>query len=330
MKSDDLFEIMSDIELESESEWIESEEDTEDEVTSDDDDISFDGHSTSDDEEERRFENTFTESHYVLEAGWKGLMPVMARSWVAFPGQILYAPNLSIPLEQNADIIAEILNSELKLFGLLIHKPNNNCAKPLLSSGFGVLCKVLKASYGSKSFSPDAHVMRRFRIVNNDHSNLNNALELPSKMTYLNIEVLPEVQPMHPLRKTRLAALDSLRQPRASPSQQDIVVRRMDAALTPWPHFVFEIIEYKRICNIIQLYLKKLRHKRCGRRLPSDPISLSFWAAGKLMMKKREAHEIFIVDDAFLRLQMICSFMEKEILYRNRMTLCWKLTNYSC
>ncbi|XP_068623212.1 protein cereblon-like isoform X2 [Battus philenor] len=237
----------------------------------------------------------------VLEAGWRGRVPVAAHTGAVFPGETV--PML-LPNPHDAVMLNRAIQKD-KLFGLLCPDETGS-----MVSGYGVLCEVFEAGViaaapgvGPQTLSLKARANHRFRLVDMPKHAL--PMHVYARMRFAEVRVLPEVQPGEPLRRARLAGLDSLRRAR---TPLDRRLRSMDAALTPWPLFVYDIFDYHRMRDLITNYFKSFMFER----LPEEPVSLSFWVASNLALSARDRLALFMVDDALLRLHMELRFIERK------------------
>ncbi|XP_030034498.1 protein cereblon isoform X2 [Manduca sexta] len=278
------------------------------------------------DEEEQQFDIALAASHSymgpglvavsgrsVLEAGWEGRVPVVAHHGAVFPGETV--PML-LPNAHDAAVLSRAIKQD-KLFGLLCPDESGT-----LVSGYGVLCEVFEAGLGSglsaglgaargaepereppAALSFKARATHRFRFLNMPKHSV--PIHLYARMRCVEVVVLPEVSPAAPLARVRLAALDSLRH--SSPAL-DRRLRGMDAAVTPWPLFVYEIFDYARMRQVIKDYFKTIMLDK----LPEDPVSLSFWVASNLALSARDRLALFVVDNALLRLHMEVRFISRK------------------
>ncbi|XP_049878734.1 protein cereblon-like [Pectinophora gossypiella] len=261
-------------------------------------------HTDSDDEEEEQFDISLAASHsymggrlvpvrgrVVLEAGWQGRVPVCAHHGAVFPGETV--PML-LPHAHDAALLARAITHD-KLFGLLCPDESGT-----MVSGYGVLCEVFEAALGEgsppTSLSFKARACHRFRFV--DMPDHGVPMHLYARMRFVEVRVLPEIQLGDPLRPSRLASLDPHRRAR---TPLDRRLRGMDAAVTGWPLFVYDIFDYSRMRTLIQGYFTTLT---LDDKLPSEPVSLSFWVARNLALSPRDGLALFVVDNALLRLHM--------------------------
>ncbi|XP_052744823.1 protein cereblon isoform X2 [Bicyclus anynana] len=239
-----------------------------------------------------------------VEAGWEGRVPVMAHHGIVFPGE-------TVPMlfTEDVDILSEAIQQD-KLFGLLC--PDEGGAA---LSGYGVLCEVyevLAAPAGVQRRSPSpplvsfkARATHRFRCRQLPRRAL--TAHAFDRLRFMDVRVLPDVRLADPLRAARLAALDPLR----AEDERAVRLRRMDAALTPWPLFVYEIFDFRRMRRTIRDYFKTLGIDD----VPEDAVTLSHWTASNLALTPRDRLALFVVDDALLRLHMEVGFiMEKSVL----------------
>uniref|UniRef100_A0A2A4K2N0 Protein cereblon n=2 Tax=Heliothis virescens TaxID=7102 RepID=A0A2A4K2N0_HELVI len=100
------------------------------------------------------------------------------------------------------------------------------------------------------------------------------------------------------------------RQPHAyssAPVQRRL--RTLDAAGTPWPLFVHDILDFERMRRLICDYFDTIS---LGDRLPEEPVSLSFWVASNLPLSLADRLALFAVDNALLRLHMECHFINRK------------------
>ncbi|XP_050355587.1 protein cereblon-like isoform X2 [Nymphalis io] len=257
------------------------------------------------DEEEQQFDISLAASHSymgnglvqvsgrsVLEAGWTGRVPVIAHHGAVFPGETV--PML-LTNERDAAVISRAIQHD-KLFGLLCPDETGT-----LVCGYGVLCEVFEADAGvgeregegPRSLSFKARATHRFRCVPKQPA----PIHVFSRMRVVEVCVLPEVRLGDPLAPARLASLDALRRAR---TPLDARLRSMDAAVTPWPLFVYDIFDYRRMRQIIEDYFRSLSLEN----LPEEAVSLSFWTASNLALSARDRLALFAVDDTLLRLHM--------------------------
>ncbi|CAG4942173.1 unnamed protein product [Parnassius apollo] len=124
-------------------------------------------------------------------------------------------------------------------------------------------------------------------------------------MRFAEVVVLGEVRASAPLQRVRLASLDPLRAAR-DPLERRL--RDMDAALTPWPRFVYDAFDFRRMRDLICDYFKSIKLER----VPEEPVSLSFWVASNLALSARDRLALFTVDDALLRLHMELRFIARK------------------
>ncbi|XP_026740508.1 protein cereblon-like [Trichoplusia ni] len=238
----------------------------------------------------------------LLEAGWRGRLPVLLHHGVVFPGETV--PML-LPHGPDADVLVDAIKNE-KLFGLLCPDEVGGTV-----SGFGVICEVEMAGIddehdGSASVTFKARATHRFRMVGVPRRTV--PLDrYANRMVLVEVRVLAEMASRDSLRPARLAALDPLREPAHLDPQQQLL-RRMDAALTPWPLFVYHIFDYDRLRSEILDYFKDIMSVD----LPDDPVSLSFWVASNLALRKAERLALFLVDNALLRLHMESQHIKKQ------------------
>ncbi|XP_045453726.1 protein cereblon-like [Melitaea cinxia] len=258
-------------------------------------------------EEEQQFDISLAASHSymgnslvqvsgrsVLEAGWRGRVPVVAHHGAVFPGETV--PML-LTNAHDAAIIMRAIQGD-KLFGLLC--PDESGA---LVSGYGVLCEVFEVSARGEAAGarPDpprtvsfkARATHRFRCLDVPKHSV--PIHVYSRMGPAEVVVLPEVRRGDPLRPARLASLDALRCGAGRGR-----LRAMDAAVTPWPRFVYDIFDYRRMRQIIKDYFKTMSLEN----VPEEAVSLSFWAASNLALSARDRLALFAADDALLRLHM--------------------------
>ncbi|XP_028164628.1 protein cereblon [Ostrinia furnacalis] len=256
---------------------------------------------SDDNEEEQTFDISLAASHSymgpglvavsgrrVLEPGWTGRVPAAAHHGAVFPGETV--PML---LPNPADSAALQAIQKERLFGLLCPDETGTVV-----SGYGVLCEVFEcgAREARQPLTLKARAHHRFRLV---HAPAHAApVHVYSRMRFVEVRVLPEVELGEPLRAARLASLDPHRRPREP--QLDRRLRCMDAAVTPWPLFVYDMFDYTRVRRDIASYFATLNLDK----LPEDPVSLSFWVASNLALSARDRLALFAVDNALLRLHM--------------------------
>ncbi|KAL0879144.1 hypothetical protein ABMA27_002939 [Loxostege sticticalis] len=229
----------------------------------------------------------------VLEPGWTGRVPVASHHGAVFPGETV--PML-LPNPRDSAALQAIQKE--RIFGLLCPDETGTVV-----SGYGVLCEVFESgareSRGGDRYEPltlKARAHHRFRFKDMPKHAV--PIHVYSKMRFVEVKVLPEVDLGEPLQAARLASLDPHRRGRAH--RLDWRLRSMDAALTPWPLFVYDMFDYTRIRQAIAGYFNTLKLDK----LPEDPVSLSFWVASNLALSARDRLALFVVDNALLRLHM--------------------------
>ncbi|CAH0591500.1 unnamed protein product [Chrysodeixis includens] len=238
----------------------------------------------------------------VLEAGWRGRVPVTLHHGVVFPGETV---PMVLPQGPDADVLVDVIKND-KLFGLLCPDEEGGSL-----SGYGVICEVEQADIepqdaGAASVTFKARATHRFRMLAAPRRTLPHD-RFFNRMVAVEVRVLEDVATRDALRPARLAALDPLREPaRLEPQQQRL--RRMDAALTPWPLFVYHIFDYDRMRSEIKEYFEPIMTGE----LPDEPVSLSFWVASNLALRKPERLALFVVDNALLRLYMESQHIKKQ------------------
>ncbi|XP_063366294.1 protein cereblon-like [Cydia amplana] len=223
----------------------------------------------------------------VLEAGWRGHVPGMAHHGTVFPGE-------TVPMLLSPEPLRDVILQE-RMFCLLC--PDESGTEV---SGLGVLCEVLAGAAAAGVVARAAHRVRLRRPrARSGHAFRN--------MQMLEVEVLPELAPGDPLRLARLASLDPLRRPQDTRQQR--VVRRMDAATSPWPAFVWQIFDYRRLRARLSDHFATLSLED---KMPLDAVSLSFWVASNLTLSARDRNALFAVDNALLRLSLALRFIDKS------------------
>ncbi|XP_052752757.1 protein cereblon isoform X2 [Galleria mellonella] len=238
----------------------------------------------------------------VLEAGWVGRVPVVAHHGAVFPGETV--PML-LPHAHDAAVLASAIRND-KLFGLLCPDESGT-----MVSGYGVLCEVFEAGLVDGQDAPSsltfkARANHRFRLL--DMPKRSVPIHIYKRMRFVEVRVLPEVQPGAPLRHARLASLDARRRASRTTTPLDSHMRSMDAVVTPWPLFLYEIFDYQRMRQIIKDYFKTIMFDK----LPEDPVSLSFWVASNLALSPRDRLALFVVDNALLRLHMEVKLISRK------------------
>ncbi|KPJ14693.1 Protein cereblon [Papilio machaon] len=293
-------------------------------------------------EEEQHFDKSLAASHSymggglvalrgrsVLEPGWRGQLLVAAHSGAVFPGETV--PML-LPDHEDATLLIAVIHQN-KLFGLLCPDETGS-----MVSGYGVVCEVYEAgsagagpARGNTALSCKARARHRFRLLDMPKHPV--PMHSYTRMRFAEVRILPELQPADPLRFARLASLDSLRTPRPAPASAPALapghapdyapgdsgpgprdssverrVRDMDAALTPWPRFVYELLDYRRVRDKLINYFSTFDLGR----LPEEAVALSFWVASNLTLSARDRLALFAVDDALLRLHMELRFIARK------------------
>ncbi|XP_044598142.1 protein cereblon isoform X1 [Cotesia glomerata] len=113
------------------------------------------------------------------------------------------------------------------------------------------------------------------------------------------VKILPEIELGPPNYQCRIASLNRLRG--GSNIKRLNKVSRIDSAITPWPSWVYNLYDPKKLSSRIHNYLKFLESK--GGNIPSDPTDLSFWVAQNLVITPKTALSLLEIDSVILRLQ---------------------------
>ncbi|XP_047998312.1 protein cereblon-like [Leguminivora glycinivorella] len=253
-----------------------------------------------DDEEEQEFDITLAATHSymggyleqmggrrTLEAGWRGLVAGMAHHSTVFPGETV--PRLLAP-EPLRDVILHE-----RMFCLLCPDEAG-----MDVSGMGVLCEVLTGATDGSVVARAAHRVR----MRQPHYRNGFAFR---NMQMIEVEVLPELAPGDPMLPSRLPSLNPLR--RVQDSSLQAVIRRMDAAPTPVPAFVWRMFDYRRLRARLTEHFATLD---LADKMPHDPVSLSFWVASNLTLSARDRNALFEVDNALFRLKLALRFIDKS------------------
>ncbi|KAL4704750.1 hypothetical protein ACJJTC_000074 [Scirpophaga incertulas] len=264
--------------------------------------------------EERQFDISLAATHSymgglevvrrrrLLETGWRGSVPVVAHHGAVFPGETV---PLLLPRRAAAGADADAVQRGL-VFGLLC--PDAGGA---LVSGYGALCEVLEvgqceegglqgagASAGALAFK--ARAARRFRFADMPRRRL--PVHHYASMRKVEVVVLPELCQGPALAAAGLRSLDS-RRGRLQPA-----LRRVEAALSPWPALLYEMFDLAAMRRHIAEFFTKLRLDK----LPEDPISLSFWVASNLAAGGADRLQMLVADCAVLRLALALRLMAKK------------------
>ncbi|CAH0663825.1 unnamed protein product [Chilo suppressalis] len=250
-----------------------------------------------DDGEEQPFDITLAATHSymgpgleavrgreVVEAGWCGRVVVVAHHGAVFPGETV---PLLLPRADHAVTLARAL-TERAMFGLL-------CPDELgFASGYGALCEVYEASAGGeRSLSVKARAVHRFRFRHMPKQPYT-LHRFTGEGVEMEVEVLPELGVCPPLQHARLQSLDPRR------PQLPAELRRLEASVSPWPAFVYDMFDYTRMRQTIKEYFSTFRLEA----VPSDPVALSFWVASNLQLQQRDRLALLLADGALQRLAL--------------------------
>lgn len=140
---------------------------------------------------------------------------------------------------------------------------------------------------------------------------------------FANIKVLPEVTLPHPLAGQRVISLDNIRI-RATNEEELLKqkkVETMDAALSPWPAWVYRQYDPVRLSIQMRDHLRFIKQAGCN--MPANPTDLSFWVAQNLILDGNVKIMLLNYDCAIQRLQM-----EIKILTEKRSFVCCKCDSY--
>ncbi|XP_073954251.1 protein cereblon-like isoform X2 [Choristoneura fumiferana] len=226
----------------------------------------------------------------LLEPGWAGVVAGAAHHGALFPGETV--PMLLPPEPLRARILHD------RLFCLLA--PDETGTR---ISGFGVVCEVLQGAAEAGVIARATH-RARLRPAPGHPTHVH----AYSRMQLLDVVVLPELAPGAPLRPARLASLDPLRRPDTDlPLERRL--RRMDAAGSAWPAFVWRLFDYRRLRARLAEYFRTLQLED---KMPLEPVSLSFWVASNLALSPRDRLALFAVDNALLRLSLALRCIDRS------------------
>ncbi|XP_063537664.1 protein cereblon-like [Cydia strobilella] len=223
----------------------------------------------------------------VLEAGWTDRVPGMVHHGTLFPGE-------TVPMLLKSEPYRDVILQK-RMFCLLCPDEAG-----MNVSGLGVLCEVLAGAAEAGVVARASHRVR----LKHPRTRQGDAFR---NMQMLEVEVLPEFAPGDSLRPFRLASLDPLRRPLHT--RQERILRRMDAATSPWPSFVWHIFDYRRLRARLTDHFATLS---LDDKMPQDAVSLSFWVASNLTLSARDRNALFAVDNALLRLSLALRFIDKS------------------
>ncbi|GBP92303.1 Protein cereblon homolog [Eumeta japonica] len=223
------------------------------------------------------------ERRIIPEAGWTGKIPCVIHQHVTFLGKTVVKMGLRAP---HLEVLASIHRD--RLFGLVY--PYGN--PPERVSNYGVLCEVclpLKQGQDFRNFDLRVLTCRRFRLTKPIQAR--SLLEEQKTIRMMNVVVLPDVLVSNPLSGVRFANQDSTRYQHHA--------RRLDAVLTPWPLFVYDMFNSERLERAVRAQFKT-KHN-----MPDDLVSLSFYAASYLLCTHQDRLDAFMMDNVLQRLHMV-------------------------
>ncbi|KAG7305086.1 hypothetical protein JYU34_010546 [Plutella xylostella] len=251
-------------------------------------------------EEVERFDITLPATHSYLgsslsevsgrevEPGWRGRLPGVLGAGVVFPGETV---PLLLPRPDHAADMAAALKENGNVFVLLAPDETGACL-----SGYGTLCAVEAAGAGAAPLGLTARARHRVRVARSQSRDAHH-YDGPRPVE---VEVLPELCPGDPLLPLRT---QGYARPPCSPSWSRRL-RAADALTSPWPLCVWEPFHLPRV-------RRKLQHLQLHDTdsMPTDPVALSFWAAGALPLGARARLALLATDDARARLHLQLAFI---------------------
>ncbi|KAG8041068.1 hypothetical protein G9C98_002056 [Cotesia typhae] len=149
--------------------------------------------------------------------------------------------------------------------------------------------------HGLEEVRVKAKGRQRFKIIRMKN--------ITGRIPVADVKILPEIELGPPNYQCRIASLDRLRGGVADRFNIKRLnkVSRIDSAITPWPSWVYNLYDPKKLSSRIHNYLKFLESK--GGNIPSDPTDLSFWVAQNLVITPKTALSLLEIDCVILRLQ---------------------------
>lgn len=118
-----------------------------------------------------------------------------------------------------------------------------------------------------------------------------------SRKIYANVRILPEIYLPDPLSSIDLGSMNRFRNIK-SMSQ---TLRRMQAATTSWPQFIYAQYDIAPIVEKAKQWLSMYKITS----MPNDMTLLSFWLARNLILDTKKRMKIFLTNSVNIRMKII-------------------------
>ncbi|XP_012284303.1 protein cereblon [Orussus abietinus] len=226
----------------------------------------------------------------ILDNGVNVLPLLLQHSVVLFPGQTL---PMTVSDVETFNMLQKCILGN-RTFGVCCLRMNEPVS-------IGTTAEIYQYTIASEAqrFQIKAKGRQRFKILKVNSQG-------GSKTAY--VKILPE-ETLGPANfDERLVSLDHLRVDPTNEKEAKLrnKLERTEAAMTPFPAWVYRQYDAKRLSTKIRRYLHFIQKR--GINIPSDPMELSFWVAQNLVLDDNEKLALLSYNSAIPRLQ-------KEIKY---------------
>ncbi|XP_053977543.1 protein cereblon [Hylaeus volcanicus] len=243
----------------------------------------------------------------LLDVGVCMHLPLLVKeSVMLFPGQTLPMTVIDRPTK---DMLMTCINNNRTL-GVV-------CSGHDKMASIGTTAEIYECMYKdpAQGFHLKAKGRQRFKIIRV-------AIKGHDKIG-ATVRILPEITLGPPFLDERLAPLDHLR---IHPTTEEDFkkqekVENLDAAVTPWPAWVYRQYDPLRLSLKIRQHLQFIEDR--GSTIPEDPTDLSFWVAQNVLLDDNERVVLLNDDCAISRLQR-----EIKYLVDDKIFVCCECNSY--
>nr|XP_018906555.1 PREDICTED: protein cereblon-like [Bemisia tabaci] len=224
-------------------------------------------------------------------------MPLLNFEHIVVPNQIF---PLTVFEDYFKDLLLHCIEND-HTFGVISGRYNNFTKNsPLM----GTTVEIYEYNYGNNSdnFIVKTKGRQRFKLIE--------TVTFSSSFQVAKVEILPEVQLPDFFSEIKSHSLNRYRKSRPQRC------KKREAALTPWPNWVYDQYDAKILVTKIKDALYS-GHKGLSVSIPDDPSELSFWMAQYLAINDEQKLQILRTNNPIERLRL-----EYNILLKSRFMCC--------
>ncbi|XP_066582632.1 protein cereblon [Prorops nasuta] len=233
----------------------------------------------------------------VLDDGIYMNLPLLVKQpIVLFPGQTL---PMTVYERQTIEMLKTCIQND-RTFGVI-------CSGYDKMMQIGTTAEIYEYKETNGELNLKAKGRQRFKILR--------LLTKGYGKIFADVRILPEVILKSPFQDERLTPLDPYRtQPfNEAEARSQEKIEQFDAAVTPWPAWLYRQYDPLRLSLRIRNYLKFIENR--GSNIPKDPVELSYWAAQNLLLDNNERMIVLKYDCAISRLQREIKYLIEDRVF---------------